>query len=88
MSNQRKRRLPDDAERLFGRIALLPQGTHDLDRLHKELGFPTPQEVSKAIDLILQYAHQDGWCHPAIYVENNELFCGPNVCKSWNGYSC
>lgn len=87
MTNQKKRQLPDDAERLFKKMVLLPEGSHDLDtKFLDRLGFPTTEDVRKALDQILLYAHQDGWCPPATYIEGNALFCGPGMCESWNSY--
>jgi len=50
------------------------------------LGFRTANDVDEATLQIRLYAHQDGWCHPAMYVEDNKLFCAPDVAQSWAAY--
>jgi hypothetical protein len=94
MSYQNKRPLPEDAERLFQRMVQLVEkegaGYQDWHPLTHEflenLGFRTPETVEKATLQIRLYAHQDGWCHPAMYVEDNKLFCAPDVARSWDAY--
>ena len=96
MSRQTKRRLPGDAERLFQKMVLLSENEGDgefcdryplTSKFLKYLGFPTTEAVEKAADQIRMYAHQDGWCHPMMDVKNDELFCGPDVRKSWDSYN-
>jgi len=94
MSNREKRALPDDAERLFCQMVRLVQKEdaeyqdwHDLSPEFLDyLGFPTAEGVEKATLQIRLYAHQDGWCHPAMYVEDGRLFCCADVVESWNDY--
>jgi hypothetical protein len=94
MGNQKTRRLPDDAERLFRKMAQFAKeetrGYQDRHRLTPEflndLGFSTPDAVKKACEQIRLYAHQDAWCRPPMYVEDGELFCSLDVVKSWDAY--
>ena len=86
--------MPDDAGRLFRKMVQLVQkeGTehrdlHDLTpEFLRYLGFPTAEAVKEATQQIRLYAHQDDWCHPAMYVEADKLFCAPDVVDSWNAY--
>jgi hypothetical protein len=93
MSHQKKRPLSEDAERLFQKMVQLVQEKgaeyQDWHQLTHEflayLGL-TAQAVKNATEQIRLYAHQDRWCHPAMYVEGDKLFCAPDVVESWNAY--